>query len=114
MMNGVLSGIALLLAVLSFAGGLTYLAGGSNVDVGGTAGRIVVVGGLLVGSAAVVFGRFGAYRARRLRGLGMTAGAVFFGICFWWTVAAPVMAVAVAFQGIRGSRRPAQERVVAP
>lgn len=113
-MNRVLSGVALLLAVLSFAGDLVYLAGGSTVDVGGTAGRIVVGVGLLLGSAAMVLGLWGAYRSRRLRGLGMAAGAVFFGICFWWTVAAPVMAVAVAFQGIRGSRRPAQERVTAP
>ena len=113
-MNKLLSGVAVLLAVLSFAGGLVYLAGGIDVDVGGPAGRIVVGVGLLTGSAAVVFGLWRAQQSRRLRGLGMTAGAVFFGICFWWTVAAPAMAVAVALQGMRGFRRPAQERVVAP
>ena len=113
-MSRVLSGIAVLLSRLSFVGGLVYLAGGSEVDVGGTAGRIVVGLGLLAASAAVLFGLWGVRSPGRLRAFGMTAGAVFFGICFWWTVVAPLMAVAVALFGVRGRKRAGLKRAEAP
>ena len=106
-------GAALILAVISLAGGAMYLLGHFTVDTGGTAMRIGV-GITLTASGLAMFAGIWASRRSTQSGGGMiAAGAVPAAVCFWWTGVVPVVALSVAAFGIRRARRQARARMTA-
>ena len=104
---------ALLLSVVSVAGGVLYLLGQLTVDAGGTAMQVGVGTTLLAAGLALSVGIWASRRSEHDGGGLIAAGAVPAAVCFWWTGVVPAIALPVAFLGMRRARRQARtERVV--
>ena len=103
-------GASAVLALVSFAGGAMYLLGQLTVDVGGTAMRIGVGSVLILGGLGLAAGLWRSRNSERSRSGLIAAGAVPAAICFWWTGVVPVVALPVAYFGIRRSREQARIR----
>ena len=108
-----LVGAALILAVISLAGGAMYLLGHFTVDTGGAARRIGVGITLTASGLAMLAGISASRRSAQSGGGMIAAGAVPAAVCFWWTGVVPVVALTVAAFGIRRARHQARARRMA-
>ncbi len=99
-------GAATLLALVSFAGSVLYLAGFIPVDVGGRGMELGVAVVLLIGGAALSAGAWGSARSQSGNGGALlAAGALPVAACFWWTGIVPAIAIPVAVAGVVKRRR---------
>ena len=103
-------GASALVAIASFAGGVSFLAGlGGSLDSGGRSMELVVGTTLLAASGAMVVGMWGFSRAHRTGPTLVAVGALPVAVCFWWTGIVPALAVPVAIAGVVRSRRAAKK-----
>ena len=99
---------AAILAMVSLAGGVLYLLGHLSVDGGGTAMRIGVGVVLIASGLSISVGLWASRRPEQSGGGLIAAGAVPAAICFWWTGVVPIVALSVAFLGVRKARKQTQ------
>lgn len=109
----IFAGMALLVSLLSIAGGLLYLFGQFDADVGGTAMKVGVGTTLLLAGVLTPVGLWLSARSLARGSTLAAACAVPLGVCFWWTGIAPLLSLAVVVVGIRRSRRAAKQRASA-